>query len=440
MADGNAVVRDILGHDCPCARSGPRTHDDRSDEHRVGTDKRILSDHRLVLGLAIEIARNRAGADIRALANIGVAEVAEMSDLDALADSRFLEFGMCTDVGARLNRAAGADRGVGADLDFIPQDRAADGARFQDAVTADGRISHDYVWPDSRSGRNRRATTDMATGLDHSAWFDDCPSVYPNSTAVGDVYAPLAQSANHTLANDVFSVCSVGRRLNVESHAAQIDLDRDCGPPRYGRRNHICGVSFTVCVLNNVFDFRPEKVAAEQIEAQIDLVDGSLVAGCVSPFDDSFETAVLPAKDSSHPGWVVDSGRSERGITLASLEKGTNVARRQQGEVAVDDKHMRGLDMRSGGKDGVGGTSRFLLDCESKVRVAGVMCEGLTNQLAAFSRWNHGHRLADTGVAEGVDHVGGHGATADWEGRFGHVGTQAFAETSGKHHGSDMRR
>ena len=405
MANGNAVVRYILGHDCPCARPGSCTHNDRSDEHRVGTDERILADYRLVLGLAIEVTRNRAGADIRTLTDIGVADIAEMSDLHALTDSRFLEFGMCADVGTRLNRAAGADCGIGADLDFIPQDRAADGARFQDAVTADARVFDDCIWPNSRFGRNRRATTDVAAGFDHSARFDDCPSVYPDSTAVGDVYATLAQSANHTIANDVFRVCSVGGRLNVKSNAAEIDRDRDGTPPRYGGRNHICGVGFTACALNNAFDFRPEKVAAEEIEAQIDLVDCPLILRCVSPFDDSFETAFWPAKDSSHPGWVVDSGRSECGIEFASREQGTNVAGRQQGEVAVDDKHMRSLDIRSSGKDGVGGASRFLLHCESKVNVAGVMCEGLTNQFAAFPRWNHGHRLADPGVAKRMNHM-----------------------------------
>ena len=128
MADRVAVVRDIFGDDGPGSGSRSITDANRSDQHRVGADEGVLADDRSLLRLAVEVAGDRARADVGSRTHLGVADITEVSDLDVLADAGFLEFRVRADMDARLDLAAGADGRIRADLDVVVERRTSDRA------------------------------------------------------------------------------------------------------------------------------------------------------------------------------------------------------------------------------------------------------------------------------------------------------------------------
>ncbi len=96
-------------------------HGDWCDQLRIGTDKNIILDDRLVLVGAVVVAGNRPGADIDIFSNDGIADVTEMIrfaaggngaifDLDEIADMNLVgEPGSGTDAGVRSNTAVSSD-------------------------------------------------------------------------------------------------------------------------------------------------------------------------------------------------------------------------------------------------------------------------------------------------------------------------------------------
>ena len=82
---------------CPDGRS--RTHGDRCDEGGVGPDEYVVSNYSLVLVGAVVIAGDGTRADVDALANITISNIAEMIDLGASAYHGFLDFNEIADFG-----------------------------------------------------------------------------------------------------------------------------------------------------------------------------------------------------------------------------------------------------------------------------------------------------------------------------------------------------
>ncbi len=58
---------------------------DGRDQGAVGADERAFADLRLVFEIAVIIAGDRARADVRACANIGVAQIGQVVGLGAFA-------------------------------------------------------------------------------------------------------------------------------------------------------------------------------------------------------------------------------------------------------------------------------------------------------------------------------------------------------------------
>ena len=104
---GRHVLRD--GRSGGDVRARANAH--RRDQLRIRSDERAVLDDGLVLVHAVVIARDRAGADVRALADRGVAQIRQMVGLRAASQRRFLELDEIADVRAVADvglRAAGA--------------------------------------------------------------------------------------------------------------------------------------------------------------------------------------------------------------------------------------------------------------------------------------------------------------------------------------------
>ena len=77
-------------------------------ELRVAADERAVADHRLVLVLAVVVARDGAGADVDVVADGGIAQVREVAGLRLAPQRRLLQLDEVADVGLALDDAARA--------------------------------------------------------------------------------------------------------------------------------------------------------------------------------------------------------------------------------------------------------------------------------------------------------------------------------------------
>src|SRR5207302_4651786 len=109
--DGCRAIRDVFRDH----RAGPRTSApaqfDGSDQHRVDTDESAVADLGPVLALAVEVGRDRAGADVGVLAEVGVTQVGDVGHFAPPSYLRPHELGEAADVNVF------GDRGSRPDLD-----------------------------------------------------------------------------------------------------------------------------------------------------------------------------------------------------------------------------------------------------------------------------------------------------------------------------------
>src|SRR3954468_22928581 len=116
------VGRDVVGDHRPRRSPGAVADRDRRDEDimRAGVD--VSSDRRSLLAGAVVVGGDGAGADVRVLADLGVADVGQVGHLGALSDHRVLDLdkgaglGALEQDGARAKVAERPDRGVAPDL------------------------------------------------------------------------------------------------------------------------------------------------------------------------------------------------------------------------------------------------------------------------------------------------------------------------------------
>src|SRR5690242_12811414 len=137
--DGERAGRDVLRDDR--ARSDPSivANRDRSNEHIVAARMDVAADLRAELPraeLGPVVGRDRARADVRPLAHVGIADVGQVRDFRAAAYARVLDLHECArlrsgfEVGSWAKVTEWADGRIGADL-RVDDDRvrADDGAR-----------------------------------------------------------------------------------------------------------------------------------------------------------------------------------------------------------------------------------------------------------------------------------------------------------------------
>ena len=164
--------RHVLANHRAGRRIGVVAHRHRRHERRVDTHLHARADCGPVLAVAVVVGRDRAGAQVRALADVGVADVGEMRDLAPRPDFRVLDL----DERARL-RPLAQDRpraqiGERPDGDAVADLRSRD-VRVDDLrLVADARVDQRAERPDRRSAPDRRRAVearergDLAVGAD----------------------------------------------------------------------------------------------------------------------------------------------------------------------------------------------------------------------------------------------------------------------------------
>src|SRR5207249_4550352 len=130
---------------------------DGGDEDRVGRDAGVLPDLRAVLLPPAVVGGDRPGADVGAVADLGVADVPQVRDLCALAGVGVLDLDDGPDVGAGGEARPGPEEdvrphgGVVADLALVGDGLA------HDCALADNRVGEPGIGADDRAGADHRA-------------------------------------------------------------------------------------------------------------------------------------------------------------------------------------------------------------------------------------------------------------------------------------------
>src|SRR6185369_15151811 len=93
--------RNRIGDDAARAHVAVGADFDRSDQRRIAADKRARPDLGAMLQLAIVVTGNRTRADVRMVADLGVAQVREMLALRLSAEPGFFQLDEIADLGAR---------------------------------------------------------------------------------------------------------------------------------------------------------------------------------------------------------------------------------------------------------------------------------------------------------------------------------------------------
>src|ERR1700674_603568 len=154
--DSCRAVGDVLGHYGTGSGSRPLAKFDGSDKHCVHPDEGAVADHGSVLVDAVEVGRDRAGADVGVLAEVGVAQVGNVRDLAATTD-------LCPH---ELCEAAYVD--VVGDLGVRPE--LGEGAAVR--AVADPRVLYIYMRADAALLADHRAALDHREGLDDGVLAD----------------------------------------------------------------------------------------------------------------------------------------------------------------------------------------------------------------------------------------------------------------------------
>ena len=93
-----SIGRDVLGDDAARSDIGALADLDRRDERGVGADEGVGADLGAMLGEAVIVAGDGAGADVSARADAGIADIGEMVNLGALADLGLLDLDEIADM------------------------------------------------------------------------------------------------------------------------------------------------------------------------------------------------------------------------------------------------------------------------------------------------------------------------------------------------------
>ena len=101
---------------------GAVAESERSDERGVGADEDVIADGGGVFVYAIVVAGDGAGADVRARADDGVAEVGEVVGLGTAAHANLLGLDEVADVSLRSDVTAGAQVRVSAEESTVADD------------------------------------------------------------------------------------------------------------------------------------------------------------------------------------------------------------------------------------------------------------------------------------------------------------------------------
>src|SRR4051794_5035372 len=179
-----------LGHvaldHCTGASVGAVADFYRCDQHRVNADPDVAADRSPVLAETVVVGGDRAGAEVAAGADLGVADVGEMRDLGALPDLRVLYLDEGADLGVRSELGTGTQIGEGADLGAVI-DLALNqvGVRHGD-VAAELGVGQGGQRTDRGAGADLGGAAQAGAGLDSGVGGDLDAGVDPGRAGIDD--------------------------------------------------------------------------------------------------------------------------------------------------------------------------------------------------------------------------------------------------------------
>ena len=401
---------------------------DRRHDRRVAAGAHAVADVRRVLVVAVVVGGDVAGGDVAVPADDGVADVAEVRHLAALADAAVLdldegaglgalgEHGVGADVGERPDAAAGAD-------DALVEVRADD-AR----AVADEGVAQEAAGADLAGRADGGAAEQVRVGADErvAAHLDAPVHVGGLRVLDGDAgeHEPLEQAPAHGRVDD--GELDAG----VDAHAHLLVVALEAGDGVLGVEQQVDDVGEVelalVVVAAEARQRRPQRVAAEHVEADVDLVDLALLGGRVAVLDDARDAAVVVAHDAAVVRGVVEVDGGERGggvgVEVPLVEGGDEVAVDQR-HVAVQhhDVALEVVQRLEAGADGVAGAAPLLLHgalAAHRQDLVDRLLVGAGDDDDALGR----------DAERGVDDVREHGPAAHLVQDLGDVGLHARAE------------
>ena len=362
----------------------------------------MLADRRAVLVHPVVVGEDRGGADVGALADLRVTDIAEVRHLRAEADLRVLRLDEPADlallpevrpgpqVGERADGRVRTDHredGVGTDhLGALPDLGVA-----QRAVRADRGLRADVGGP-----------VELHPGEDHGVLGDRDVGVDPRRGGVHDrdarAHVPLEGAAVHLRAE-------LGQLDPVVDALDHHHVGGDDRPHRAtvgpGDREDVGEVHLALRVVGaDAAERIAQHREVEGVDARVDLVDRELVVGGVLVLDDAQHLgSVLAAQDAAVPGGVGDPGGEHGDRGAGALVSGDQLAqggRLQQGHVAVGHQHgaLGGGDLVEAALHGAAGARHVVLVSDGDL--GGVLGEMRGDAIAL--------------VAQDHDELGGAGA------------------------------
>ena len=179
------AIGHVLGDYAASASVGAVADAHGCDERRIGADEGVFADRRAIFVEAVVIAHDRAGPDVCARADIGVADIREVARFCAITEGRVLHFDEVADLGfvaelrTRTETRERADLGVFANLCLLEVAKGVDtralgnfhafaeeDVRLDDHISCDLGIvaKEDRVGIDQRNARLHRS--DARTALE----------------------------------------------------------------------------------------------------------------------------------------------------------------------------------------------------------------------------------------------------------------------------------
>jgi hypothetical protein len=424
------------------AGPGPRALADgpRGDDHRVDPDERAIADRGPCLVSAVEVGGDRAGADVHARADLGVAEIAHVVLLGTRAETGVLELGVVADLGTAPDDAARPHVAVRPDRGVILDRRRFDDRRPDTAIPPDRTIDHLAAGPDDRALPDRRRAVqddvrlerDVCGKRDVPVEVDRRGIAHRHAVAhvllvASNAQVPLGGGELGSIVDAVESAVVLEGDRGHESAVLAREADQ-LGeielPRRPGRGERI--------------DPPAEPCRIERVEAGVDLVVRELLLRCVFGLDDRLDGAELAADDAAQPIRVggEDRGNSDRRVILAAgVEDRVKVRAGHERHVAVQHEDLGRVVGHDRQRD--------------PHRVAGAAGLFLEREVGSIAEWGADRvdrrRVHDDGSCRrdlrggrfgpGVQGVGEHRPATERVKDLGDARLHARAEARGKHDG-----
>ncbi len=407
------IRRDVHGDHTAGGDDGAITDRHRRDKRGIGADERARTDCCAMLVVAVVVAGDRPGADVRLGADIRVAEIRQVVRLGARAEFRCLHLDEVADMHLLAKIGAGAQPGVWP----------------HDAVRADNAAFQVTERPDLRTGRDLYARTEYDVGFDRHVRRELGVGAQENGRRIGHgdaaVHRGCAQPRLH-------------HRLGGREFAARVDagefvgrgLDRGDTPAIGTRQGDDIGeIVFPLGIVGAYLGEPARHVGGGGTQdAGVAQRLGALRCRRVDPFDDALDVAV--ARDHAAVacgiGGTEGEQRQRRVAGGAALEQAAQRLGSDQRVVGIQHRHFAVAEMRCGDQRGVCGAVAILLH-NADVR-RGLLAHGV------HLRPDH-HDDAVECLFAACQQVAQHGAAGDLVQRLGQRRLHARAEAGCQDHG-----